>query len=70
MEHLLKTIAHHWNLSSDQYWHLRLLCTLLLGPLVGILYFVFFDKRAQRRPRPATGPKPGMWIDSKGQLLS
>lgn len=70
MEHLLKIVAHHWDLRPDQYWHLRLLCTLLLGPLVGILYFVFFDKRAQRRPRPANGPKPGMWVDSKGRLLS
>ncbi|MVN77038.1 hypothetical protein GO988_11945 [Hymenobacter sp. HMF4947] len=68
MEFLLKIVAHHWHMSADQYWHLRLLSSLLVGPLVGVLYFVFFDKREQPKPRVATGPKPAMWVDSDGQL--
>lgn len=70
MEHLLKILAQHWDLSSDQYWHLRLLSALLVGPLLGILYLLFFDKRERPRPRPAAGPKPTMWVNSEGQLIS
>ncbi|RZJ95102.1 MAG: hypothetical protein EOO60_01420 [Hymenobacter sp.] len=69
MEHFLKILAQHWDLSSDQYWHLRLLSSLLLGPLLGVLYLVFFDKRERPKPRPAAGPKSAMWVNSKGQLM-
>jgi hypothetical protein len=70
MEHLLKILAQHWELSSDQYWHLRLLCSLLLGPVLGVLYLLFFDKRERYKPRAATGSKPTMWVNSQGQLFS
>jgi hypothetical protein len=70
MEHLLKILAQHWELSSDQYWHLRLLCSLLLGPVLGVLYLLFFDKRERYKPRVATGSKPTMWVNSQGQLFS
>ncbi|QKG51597.1 hypothetical protein [Hymenobacter sp. BRD67] len=67
MEQLLKLLAQHWHLTTDDYWHLRLLCTLLLGPIVGVLYLVFFDKRT---PRTAAGSRPGMWVSREGLLLS
>ena len=70
MEQLFKIIAQHWDLSPDQYWHLRLLSSLSLGPLVGVLYLVFFDKRAQPKPRTVAAPKPTMWVGSDGRLLS
>ncbi len=70
MEHPLKILAQHWDLSSDQYWHLRLLSALLLGPLLGVLFLVFFDKRSRTGPRAVAAPKPTMWVNSKGQLLS
>ena len=64
MEYLLKSLAQHGALSPAHYWHLRLLSAILLGPLLGILYLVFFGKR--RRPPLPTGPT--MWVNSKGQL--
>ena len=69
MEHLLKFLVQHWHLSSTQYWHLRLLSSLLLGPLVGVLYLVFFDKRTWRKPYATPSPKPTMWISSDGRLI-
>ena len=68
MEHPLKFLAQHWHLTPDQYWQLRLLCSLLLGPLLATLYLVFFDLR--RRPGAAPGPKPPMRVSSSGRLLS
>ena len=44
METLIKTIAHAWDLSSAHYWHLRILISLTLAPLVGVLCVVLFDK--------------------------
>ena len=69
MEYLLKSLAHHWHLSSDQYWHLRLLSATSLGPLLGVLCLVIFGPRARRKPTTA-GPKPPMRIDSTGRLIS
>jgi hypothetical protein len=45
MAHLLQTLAQHWHLSSSQYWQLRLLCSICLGPLLGILCLILFTKR-------------------------
>ena len=42
MDYVIKTIAHAWELSPAHYWHLRLLTSILLGPLVGVIYLVFF----------------------------
>ncbi|WP_151087629.1 hypothetical protein [Hymenobacter baengnokdamensis] len=70
MEQLLKLLAQHWHLTTDDYWHLRLLCTLLLGPIVGVLYLVFFDRRTPTKPRLAAGSQPGMWVSKEGLLLS
>lgn len=67
MEHLLQLLAHHWQLSPAQYWHLRLLSALSLGPLLGVLYLVFFGRLAPRKPR---GAAPRLWVNSSGQLLS
>ncbi|RZJ94748.1 MAG: hypothetical protein EOO60_02335 [Hymenobacter sp.] len=45
MAHLLHALAQHWHLSSSQYWQLRLLCSISLGPLLGILCLIIFTKR-------------------------
>ncbi len=45
MDYLIKTIAHAWDLSPAHYWHLRLLSSLMLVPLLGVLYVVLFDRR-------------------------
>ena len=49
MVHLINYLAHAWGLSPAHYWHLRMLCALLLVPLLGVLYVVIFD-----RPRRVT----------------
>jgi hypothetical protein len=64
MEYVLKMLAQHGALSPAHYWHLRLLCAILLGPLLGICYLLFFGKRA--RPQASTGPT--MWVNSEGRL--
>jgi hypothetical protein len=64
MEYLLKMLAQHGALSHAHYWHLRLLCAILLGPLLGIGYLVFFGRRA----RPQANAGATMWINSAGQL--
>jgi hypothetical protein len=46
MIHLQQALAHHWHLSISQYWHLRLLCTIALGPLLGVLCLILFRKRS------------------------
>ncbi len=70
MESLLKFLTHHWGLSSTDYWHLRLLCSLLLGPLVGVLCLVFFNGRVRPAPRPGSSSKPTMWVGRDGRLFS
>lgn len=47
MHHLLQALAQHWHLSASQYWQLRLVCSLTLGPLLGILCLILFTKRPQ-----------------------
>lgn len=69
MEYLLKTLAQHGALSHAHYWHLRLLSSIALGPLLGIIYLVLFGKR-KRPGRPAPNDAPTMWVNSEGQLLS
>jgi len=66
MEYLLKILASHGALSPTNYWHLRLLSSIALGPLIGVLYLVVAGKR-KRPTQPATGPT--MWINSDGQLF-
>jgi|GEM_PF-3550930 len=69
MEYLLKLLAHHWGMSPTHYWHLRLLVSLLLGPILGVLYLVFFDKRARYTPRAVAGTEPSMWVSPDGRLI-
>jgi hypothetical protein len=45
MAHLLQVLAQHWHLSASQYWQLRLLCSISLGPLLGVLCLLLFKKR-------------------------
>ena len=45
MAHFLQALAQHWHLSSSQYWQLRLLCSIALGPLLGVVCLVLFTKR-------------------------
>lgn len=68
MELLLKALAHHWGLSQSQYWHLHLLSSVSVGPLVGIVYLVF-DRRARRRAYEAARAKASMWVGADGRLL-
>lgn len=70
MEHFLKMLAQHWAFGSEHYWHLRLLSSLMLGPLLGVLGVIFFDKRTRPRLRGLAGPKPTMRVSSAGRLLS
>ena len=66
MEYLLKILASHGALSPAHYWHLRLLSSIALGPLLGVLYLLVAGKR--KRPiLPAAGPT--LWINSDGQLF-
>jgi hypothetical protein len=68
MEQLLRVFAHHWGLSQSQYWHLHLLSSVSLGPLLGILYLVVFDRRARRRAQAAAA-KASMWVGADGRLF-
>jgi hypothetical protein len=45
MAHLLHVLAQHWHLSASQYWQLRLLCAVSLGPLLGVLCLVLFKRK-------------------------
>lgn len=70
MDHFLKLLAYDCGLSQSQYWHLRLLCSISLVPLLGVLYLVLFDKRTRRSP-PATGrPTFSLWVSSDGRLIA
>ena len=51
MAHFINHLMQAWGLSPVHYWHLRLLTTLLLTPLLGVLYVVIFD----RPKRPTVG---------------
>lgn len=50
MEHLFKTVARIWHLSTAQYWHLRLVSALSLVPLVAVLYLLLVRRRRRREP--------------------
>lgn len=45
MQHVIKAIVDHWHLGSAHYWHLRLLCSISLGPTVGVMYLLIFGRR-------------------------
>gem|GEM_PF-2758494 len=51
MHHILQALAQHWHLSASQYWQLHLVCTLTLGPLVGVICLILFTKRSQTASR-------------------
>ena len=63
MDHLLKTFALHCGLSMSHYWHLRLLLSVSLGPLVGVLYLLLFGRRERRRSY-------SLWISREGRLIA
>jgi hypothetical protein len=44
MEQLIKILAQHWGLSPANYFHLHILTSLMLVPLLAVLYVVLFDK--------------------------
>ncbi|MGI4867439.1 MAG: hypothetical protein ACRYFZ_26205 [Janthinobacterium lividum] len=69
MDHFLKLLAYDCGLSQTQYWHLRLLGSISLVPLLGVLYLVLFDKRQQRSPPPAR-PTLSLWVSSDGRLIA
>jgi hypothetical protein len=45
MAHLLQALAQHWHLSASEYWQLRLLCSIIIGPLLGVLCLILFTRR-------------------------
>jgi hypothetical protein len=63
MDHLLKTFALHCGLSLSHYWHLRLLLSVSLGPLLGVLYLVVFGRRGRR-------PEYTLWVSHDGKLVA
>ncbi|MGI4738103.1 MAG: hypothetical protein ACRYG7_23285 [Janthinobacterium lividum] len=65
----LHFLLQHGVLSATQYWKLRLLSAIALGPLLGVLYLVFLSWRRPRVPRAAASPAPTMWVDKDGRLL-
>ena len=50
MAHFINHLVHAWGLSPVHYWHLRILCALLLVPLLGVLYIVLFDRPRRLKP--------------------
>ena len=60
-------LVQHCAQSPAHYWHLRLLCAIALGPLLGLLYLLIFGRRVRPQLRPPAGPT--MWITSEGRLL-
>ena len=70
MEHLLKLLASDCGLSQSQYWHLRLLSSISLVPMLGVLYLVFFDKLGRRSPPAAARPNLSLWVASDGRLIA
>lgn len=67
MDHFLKLLAHDCGLSQADYWHLRLLSSISLVPLLAVLYLIFFGKIGQRKP---PRPKVSLWVSSDGQLIA
>lgn len=64
MDHLLKTFALHCGLSLSQYWHLRLVCSVSLVPLLAVGYLIVCGWR--KRPRPTYT----LWVRHDGQLVA
>jgi hypothetical protein len=62
MDHLLKTFALHCGLSQSHYWHLRLVLSVSLGPLLGVLYLVLFGRRGR--------PTYRLWVRPDGKLVA
>lgn len=62
MDHLLKTFALHCGLSLSHYWHLRLVLSVSLGPLLGVLYLVLFGRRGRRAY--------SLWVRPDGKLVA
>jgi hypothetical protein len=67
MDHLLKEAALRCGLSLSQYWHLRLLLSVSLGPLLAILYLVLVDR--PRRRWAVRSAHYTLWINREGQLV-
>ena len=63
MDHLLKTYALHCGLSLSHYWHLRLLLSVSLGPLLAICYLIV---SGWRKPRPTYT----LWVRQDGRLVA
>lgn len=70
MNHLLKDLALHCGLSLSQYWHLRLLLSVSLVPLLGGLYLAFFEKRERRKPSTVNDSSYSLWVGSDGRLVA
>ncbi|NML67549.1 hypothetical protein HHL22_20300 [Hymenobacter sp. RP-2-7] len=66
MDHLLKEWALQCGMSLSQYWHLRLIMSVSLLPLLAILYLILFDKRTRRRAARSYS----LWVRSDGQLVA
>lgn len=56
MQPRLHFLLLHGVLSATQYGHLRLLSTLLLGPLLGVRYLVYLGWRTPHTPRAVLRP--------------
>ena len=69
MDHLLKTFALYCGLSQSQYWHLRLLSSILFVPSLGVLYLAFFGKRERPSP-PVPLPNVSLSVNSEGRLIA
>jgi hypothetical protein len=63
MDHLLKTFALYCGLSQSHYWHLRLVLSVSLGPLLGVLYLMLFGRRGRR-------PGYRLWVRPDGKLVA
>ena len=64
MDQLVKTFALHCGLSLSQYWHLRLVLSVSLGPLLAIGYLIVSGWR--KPPRPTYT----LWVNHSGQLVA
>lgn len=66
MYHQLEALALRCGLSLSQYWHLRLLLSMSLAPLLLVFYLVLFEKRERRLPPRSYS----LWVRSDGQLVA
>ncbi len=63
MDQLIKNFALHCGLSLSQYWHLRLVLSVSLGPLLAIGYLLVSGWRKPRRTYT-------LWVRQDGQLVA